>query len=138
MSGSGRKRSSKWDMRDDPEFAPDSKHLRSGWSSGDVAGSNNSKWAYMEGNDKLKPSMGKEAFSGGRGSNKDDIMNRDYRGLDAKMEWEADASYSKKMSPGFEEWKPKRHSQSPKNGWSRSSRFVSLCSVTMLGPFSKN
>ncbi|XP_072087740.1 zinc finger CCCH domain-containing protein 38 isoform X2 [Arachis hypogaea] len=108
MSESGRKRSSKWDTRDDPDFGPDSKHLRSGWSSGDVAGSNNSKWSYMEGNDKMKPRMSKEPFSGGRGSNKDDIMNKDYRCLDAKMEWEADASYSRRRSP------------SPKSGWSRS------------------
>ncbi|MED6140447.1 hypothetical protein PIB30_093349, partial [Stylosanthes scabra] len=110
MSESGRKRSSKWDNRDDPEFAPDSKHLRSGWSSGDVAGSNNSKWSYMEGNDKMKPRIGKEPFSGGRGSNKDDVMSKDYRCLDAKMDWEADASYSR------------RHSQSPNCGWGRSGR----------------
>ncbi|TKY73850.1 Zinc finger CCCH domain-containing protein 38 [Spatholobus suberectus] len=125
MSGSGKKRSSKWDLRDDPEFAPDSKQLRSGWSSADVAGSNSSKWSYLEGGDKLKPGTGfssKEPFSGGGGSNKDDIMNKDYRVLDATIEWDEDGSYSKKMSPGFEEWKHKRHSQSPKNGWSRSVR----------------
>ncbi|KAL2657335.1 hypothetical protein AAZX31_04G195400 [Glycine max] len=112
MSGSGKKRSSKWDLRDDPDFSPDdSQQLRSGWSS---AG------------DKLKPGMGfssKEPFSGGRGSNKDDIMNKDYRVLDATMEWDEDGSYNNEMSPGLEGWKHnKRHSQSPKNGWSRSSR----------------
>jgi len=129
MSGSGKKRSSKWDLRVDPEFSPDdSKQLRPGWSSADVAGSNSSKWSYLEGSDKLKPDMGfssKEPFSGGRGSHKDDVMNKDYGGLDATMEWDEDG-YSKKISPGSEEWKPKRHSQSPKNGWSRSVRFVSL------------
>ncbi|KAK7350870.1 hypothetical protein VNO77_09899 [Canavalia gladiata] len=94
MSGSGRKRSSKWDLRDEPDFAPDGKQSRSGWSSA----------------------------SGGRGSNKDDLMNKDYRVSDATMEWDTDGSYNKKLSPGFEEWKHKRHSQSPKNDWSRSVR----------------
>ncbi|RDX91346.1 Zinc finger CCCH domain-containing protein 38, partial [Mucuna pruriens] len=126
MSGSSKKRSSKWDLKVESEFAPDdSKQLRSGRSSADVAGSNSSKWSYLEGSDKLKPGMGfssKEPFSGGRGSNKDDIMNEDYRVLDSTMEWDEDGSYNKKISPGFEEWKHKRHSQSPKNGWSRSSR----------------
>ncbi|KAE9604158.1 putative transcription factor C3H family [Lupinus albus] len=109
MSGSARKRSSKWDMRDGPEFAPDSKQMRS----------------YLEGNDKSKSGMGfssKEPFSRGRGSNKDDIMNKDYRDWDETMEWDADGSYNKKFSPGFEEWKHKRHSQSPKNGPSMSVR----------------
>ncbi|KAL2638904.1 hypothetical protein AAZV13_06G139100 [Glycine max] len=101
MSGSGKKRSSKWDLRDNPDFSPDDgKQLRSGWSS---AG------------DKLKH------FSGGRGSNKDNIMNKDYRVLDSTMEWDEDESYDHKMSPGLDAWKHKRHnSQSPKNGWSRS------------------
>jgi len=136
MSGSGKKRSSKWDLRVDPEFSPDnSKQLRSGWSSADVAGSNSSKWSYLEGSDKLKPAMGfssKEPFSGGRGSHKDDVINKDYGGLDATMEWDEGGSYSKKISPGSEEWKPKRHSQSPKNGWSRSVRFVSVLGVSLL------
>ncbi|XP_027368913.1 zinc finger CCCH domain-containing protein 55-like isoform X2 [Abrus precatorius] len=125
MSGSGRKRSTKWDLRDDPEFVLDSKQLRAGWSSADVAGGNSSKWSYLEGSDKSKPGMGfssNEPFPGGRGSNKGDIMNKDHTFLDATMEWDADENYRKKMSPGFEEWKNKRHSQSPKNGWSRSVR----------------
>ncbi|XP_054821472.1 zinc finger CCCH domain-containing protein 38-like isoform X2 [Prosopis cineraria] len=124
MSGSGRRRSSKWDLRDEPEFVSDSKQLRSGWSSANVTGSNSSKWSYLEGNEKLKPNMRlpyKEPFSGGRVSNKDDIMNKDYnRDLDAKMAWDADESYGMKMSPGLEEWKRKRRSHSPKNGLDRS------------------
>ncbi|XP_019434527.1 PREDICTED: zinc finger CCCH domain-containing protein 55-like isoform X5 [Lupinus angustifolius] len=109
MSGSARKRSSKWDMSDGPEFAPDSKQLHS----------------YLEGNDKSKYGTGfssKESFSRGRGSNKDDIMNKDYRDWDETMEWDADESYSKKFSPGFEELKYNRRSQSPKNGRSMSVR----------------
>ncbi|KAF7834165.1 zinc finger CCCH domain-containing protein 38-like isoform X1 [Senna tora] len=118
MSGGGRKRGTKWDLREEPEFASDSKQLR-------YAGSNSSKWSYLEGNDKQRPNLGlglpsKEPFSGGRVSNKDDIINKDYnRDLDIKMAWDADESYSMKMSPGFEDWKHKMHSQSPKNGWDR-------------------
>ncbi|XP_028766035.1 zinc finger CCCH domain-containing protein 38 isoform X2 [Neltuma alba] len=124
MSGSGRRRSSKWDLRDEPEFVSDSKQLRSGWSSANVTGSNSSKWSYLEGNEKLKPNSRlpfKEPFSGGRVSNKDDIMNKEYnRDLDTKMAWDADESYGMKMSPGLEEWKRKRRSHSPKNGLDRS------------------
>ncbi|XP_019417105.1 PREDICTED: zinc finger CCCH domain-containing protein 38-like [Lupinus angustifolius] len=109
MSGNARNRSSKWDMRDNPEFAPDNKQSRS----------------YFEGNDKLKSGMGfssKEPFYRGRISNKDDIMNKDYSDLDETMEWDADETYNKKFSPGFEERKYKRHSQSPKNRRSMSGR----------------
>ncbi|KAI9113902.1 hypothetical protein K1719_015153 [Acacia pycnantha] len=93
MSGNSRRRSSKWDLRDEPEFVPDSKQLRSGWSSTNVTGSNSSKWSYMEDYD---------------------------RDLDTKMAWDADESYGMKMSPGLEEWKRKRRSHSPKNGLDRS------------------
>ncbi|WVZ18011.1 hypothetical protein V8G54_005333 [Vigna mungo] len=49
MSGSGKKCSSKWDLRVDPEFSPDdSKQLRPRCSSADVAGSNSSKWSYWK------------------------------------------------------------------------------------------
>ncbi|MCH95748.1 zinc finger CCCH domain-containing protein 38-like [Trifolium medium] len=117
MSGTGRKRSSKWDLSDEH------KQMRSGWSSADVAGNNSSKWAYSDGNDKLRPVMGyssKESFSGGRGSYEDDAMNEDHRILDTRREWDTDGSYSKKMSPWQEEWEQKRRSQSPINGWSRT------------------
>ncbi|KAK7247562.1 hypothetical protein RIF29_42447 [Crotalaria pallida] len=79
----------------------------------------------MEGNDRLKPGVGfssKEPYSGGRDSNKDDIVNEDCRVFDAAIGRDADGSHSMKMSPGLEEWKHKRHSQSPKNGRGRSAR----------------
>lgn len=127
MSGSGRRRSSKWDLRDEPEFVPDSKQLRSGWSSANVTGGNSSKWSHMEGSEKLKPNLRlpfKEPFSGGRVPHKDDIMNKDYnRDLDSEMEWDVDESYGMKMSPGLEEWKRKRRSHSPQNGLDRSVKF---------------
>ncbi|XP_045823668.1 zinc finger CCCH domain-containing protein 38-like isoform X2 [Trifolium pratense] len=122
MSETGRKRSSKWDLSDEH------RQMRSGWSSADVAGNNSSKWAYSEGNDKLRPVMGyssKESFSGGRGSYEDDAMNEDHRILDTRREWNTDGSYSKKRSPWQEEWEPKRRSQSPINGWNSRSRSQS-------------
>ncbi|CAK8567903.1 unnamed protein product [Lathyrus sativus] len=115
MSGSDRKRSSKWDLSDEPKLSSGSKQIRSGQSSADVAGSNSSKWAYSEGNDKLRPVMGyssKEYFSGDRCSNEEDAMIKDHRMLDTRREWDIDGSY--------EERKQKRHSQSPKNAWSSS------------------
>lgn len=123
MSGSGKKRSSKWDLRDELESAPGRKQMRSGWFSADTAGSRN---------DTLRPVKefsSEESFSGGSGSNKDDIMHKEHRVLDATTEWETEGSRRQKMSPRIEEWKQKRHSQSPENGWSRSVRFVSLLSV---------
>ncbi|XP_020215587.1 zinc finger CCCH domain-containing protein 38 isoform X1 [Cajanus cajan] len=113
MSGSGRKTSSKWDSRDEPEFASYS-----------VASRDSSKWSNLERNDKLNPRMGfsgKEPFSGGRGPSKDDITNKDYRVLDPTNARDTDGSYSMEMSPGPEDCKNK-YSQSPKNGWSRSVR----------------
>jgi hypothetical protein len=129
MSGTDRKRSSKWDLSDEHKFPSGSKQMRSGWSSADVAGNNSSKWAYSEGNDKLRPVMGyssKESFSGGRGSYEDDAMNEDHRISDRRREWDTDGSYSKKISPWQGEWGQKRHSQSPINGWSRSVWFYFL------------
>ncbi|XP_004502920.1 zinc finger CCCH domain-containing protein 38-like [Cicer arietinum] len=124
MSGTDRKRSSKWDLGDELEFSPGSKQMRPGWSSADVAGRNSSKRAYSQGNDKLRPVMGfsSKEFSGGRGSNKDGDLNKDHRVVDTRREWDTDGNYSKKMSPWPEERKQQRHSQSPNNGWSRSSR----------------
>ncbi|XP_057418310.1 zinc finger CCCH domain-containing protein 55-like isoform X2 [Lotus japonicus] len=157
MSEGGRKRSSKWDLIDEPEFAPGSKQMRSGRSSADVAGSNSSKWSYSEGNDELKPdyrvsdatmdldtdrSYSKNMSplleerkqkrrsqspkigwgSSLRDSNKDDIMNKDYGVWDATMDLDTDRSYSKNMSPLFEERRQNRRSQSPKSGWGRSVR----------------
>ncbi|KAK7318458.1 hypothetical protein RJT34_03160 [Clitoria ternatea] len=105
MSGSGRKHSSKWDSRDEPEFAPDS------------VASNSSKWSYLERNDKPKPRMGfscKEPYSGGRDSKKDDITYKDDRVLDATSAQDMDESYNMNMSPRFGDWK-NNYSQSPKN-----------------------
>ncbi|GAU35086.1 hypothetical protein TSUD_70090 [Trifolium subterraneum] len=107
MSGSGRKLSSNWDSRDEPEFASES-----------VTNSNSSR--YLERNDMLNSRMGfsrTEPFSGGRGSNKDDVRNEDYK--------DTDGNYNMKTSPGFEERKNTKHSQYSKNDYGRRSRSQS-------------
>jgi hypothetical protein len=67
-----------------------------------------------------------EPFSGGRGSNKDDVRSGDYKVLDATIAQDTDGSYNMKTSPGFEEWKNRKHSQYSKNDYGRSVKFVSL------------
>ncbi|XP_045820210.1 zinc finger CCCH domain-containing protein 38 isoform X1 [Trifolium pratense] len=115
MSGSGRKLSSNWDSRDEPEFASES-----------VTNSNSSR--FLERNDMLNSRMGfsrMEPFSGGRGSNKDDVGSEDYKVLDATNAQDTDGSYNMKTSPGFEEWKIRKHSQYSKNDYGRRSRSQS-------------
>jgi hypothetical protein len=67
-----------------------------------------------------------EPFSGGRGSNKDDVRSGDYKVLDATIAQDTDGIYNMKTSPGFEEWKNRNHSQYSKNDYGRSVKFVSL------------
>ncbi|CAI8619114.1 unnamed protein product [Vicia faba] len=115
MSGSGRKLSSNRVSRDEPEFSSES-----------ATNSNSSR--YLERNDMINPRMGfscKEPFSRGRGSSKDDVWNPDYEVLDATIAQDTDGSYNMKTSPGFEELKNRKHSQSAKNDYSRRSRSQS-------------
>ncbi|KAI5384210.1 hypothetical protein KIW84_071280 [Lathyrus oleraceus] len=112
MSGSGRKLSSNRVSRDEPEFSPES-----------ATNSNSSR--YLERNDMINPRMGfscKDPFSGGRSSRKDDVWNPDYKVLDATIAQDTDGSYDMKASPGFEELKNRKHSQSVKNDYGRRSR----------------
>ncbi|XP_027191714.1 zinc finger CCCH domain-containing protein 38 isoform X2 [Cicer arietinum] len=114
MSGSCRKLSSKWDSGDESEFASES-----------VTNSNNSRRPYLASNDMIKPRMeflSKEPFSGGRGSNRDDVRNEDYRVFDATIAQGTDGSYDMDISPGFEEWKNRKHGQSAKDDYGRRSR----------------
>lgn len=70
--------------------------------------------------------LSKEPFSGGRGSNRDDVRNEDYRVFDATIAQGTDGSYDMDISPGFEEWKNRKHGQSAKDDYGRSVEFVSL------------
>ncbi|PON82211.1 Zinc finger, CCCH-type [Trema orientale] len=143
MSGSGRKRSSKWDLRDQPQFEDvnvqddgwPGKTGRSvyhresghGWESPELAGSNGSKWSALETNDQRSKHdstfLPRETFSGSRGSHKNENIDKDRnRYVTDSMAWDADEDYGTRMSPGLDEWRQKNHSQSPKSGWSRSMR----------------
>lgn len=136
MSGSSRKRTSKWDLREEHQFEPENvpddywlgkagmsfhdKESEPEWLSPEVAGSNSSKWSDPEANDLLKskrlpsrePLLGSRG-SHGRGSN---------RNLEATVAWEGDGSYSMRMSPGLDDWRQQSRSRSPKNALSRSFR----------------
>lgn len=125
MSGGGRKRSSKWDSKEEhqhslenvregsrPVKAGLSYHEREserGWFSSDVAGRNGKKWSIMEANETLRSRHGspsREPLPGGRSSYKSDQTDVD------RMQ----------MSPGFNEWRqPTRH-YSPKSDWNRIRR----------------
>lgn len=147
MSGVGRKRSSKWDMRDQPQFEDvdgqddgwpgktgrSAYHRESGpgWQSPELAGSNGSKWSSVETNDLRSKHdsvfLSREPFSGSRGSHKNENIDKDSnRYASDSRAWDADEDYSARMSPGLDEWRQQDHSQSPKCGWSRSMRLVSL------------
>ncbi|XP_062096717.1 zinc finger CCCH domain-containing protein 38-like [Humulus lupulus] len=143
MSGSGRKRSSKWDLRDQPKFedinAQDDgwpgKTGRSvyqresghGWQSPELPGSNGSKWSALDTNDIRSKHdsvfLARDTFSGSRGSHKNENIDKDCnRYVSDSMAWDADEDYGTRMSPGLDEWRQQHHSQSPKSGWSRSMR----------------
>ncbi|GAV61571.1 zf-CCCH domain-containing protein [Cephalotus follicularis] len=108
MSGSGKKRISKWDMKEESRFSQNlrdgnwhgkagtsfhEKRSYSGRSSPEVAGSNGHRWEPLPGN-----------------SHRDDSTT-----------WDGDGSYSTKMSPGLDEWR-QNHRHSPKNDGIRSLR----------------
>lgn len=82
----------------------------------------------MERDDKLDPRMGfskEESFSGGRGSNKDDIVSKDYRVSDAQN---TDGSNKMELSPVKEDLENKDN-ESPETGCSRLVRFVSPLNI---------
>lgn len=141
MSGGGRKRSSKWDLRDQPHFEDVNEqednwpgktgrsvyHRESGhgWQSPE----NGSKWSSLDANDLRSKHdsvfLSREPFSGSRGSHKNENIDRECnRYVSDSMAWDADEDYSTRMSPGLDEWRQQNHSQSPKSGWSRSMRLV--------------
>lgn len=148
MSGSGRKRSSKWDLRDEPHFDDinvqgegwpgkagrpyrqrDSGH---GWHAPELDGSNGSKWSVLETNDlRSKHGSGfpsREPFPGSRGLHKNENNDKDFKRYVESVAWDRDESYGTRMSPGLDEWRQQDHSQSPKSGRSRSLRLdILLC-----------
>ncbi|KAF3440677.1 hypothetical protein FNV43_RR18961 [Rhamnella rubrinervis] len=143
MSGSGRKRSSKWDLRDEPLFDDINvedegwsgkagrpfRHRESGhgWHAPELDGSNGSKWSVLESNDlRSKHVSGfpsREPFPGSRGLHKNENTDKDCnRYVEEPMSWDRDGSYGTRMSPGLDDWRQQNNSQSPKSGRSRSLR----------------
>ncbi|KAJ4950298.1 hypothetical protein NE237_027130 [Protea cynaroides] len=128
MSGSVKKRTSKWDMkvetdvpsesREDtiwPDKAGESIHNKessSGWNSPKVAGCQDPRWSNMDSNkswEQLPPK---------RGADPDDGLNRDINEISQGMAgWDGDQSYSSSMSPGLDVWRNKNQSHSPKSSW---------------------
>uniref|UniRef100_A0A1S3B2H8 C3H1-type domain-containing protein n=1 Tax=Cucumis melo TaxID=3656 RepID=A0A1S3B2H8_CUCME len=138
MSGSSKKRTSKWDLREDShvetisgqEHGWPGKESRPGWISPELAGDDGSKWSGMEttiGISKPKQDWGllsKESLPGTRASHKEDYTNKGYnKDMEGTAEWDADdKSYSTRMSPGLDEWRRHRSSLSDRNDGSRSVR----------------
>ncbi|KAL5754056.1 hypothetical protein ACOSP7_022276 [Xanthoceras sorbifolium] len=137
MSGSGKKRISKWDLKED-QFLHDNvrdsawpgksgtsfhdKESRPGWFSPKGGGYNNGhKWSGREADDMLSSKHdlrypSREPMPGSRGSRKDD--SDDYMGnFKATTAWGGDGNYSMKMSPGLEDWRQQVRHHSPKSDW---------------------
>ncbi|GKV17247.1 hypothetical protein SLEP1_g27778 [Rubroshorea leprosula] len=125
MSGSGRKRSSKWDLKEERQHSLENvresfrpvkaglsyrdRELERGWFPPDVAGRNGNKWSVMESNEMIKSkhrSPSREPLPVNRGSYKSDGIDVD----------------SMKMSPGFDDWRQQNRRHSPKSDWNRTRR----------------
>ncbi|XP_065877344.1 zinc finger CCCH domain-containing protein 38 isoform X2 [Euphorbia lathyris] len=123
MSSSDRRRSSKWDLKEESRIAFENIHDsgKSGlsfhdretrdWLSPEAAVGNHSKWSVPE------------SLPGRRGSRRDDSIDEDRnRNLKGMATWEEEESYGTRMSPGLEDWRQQSHHKSPKNEWKRSRR----------------
>lgn len=149
MSGSGRKRSSKWDLRDEPQYEDDdaqddSWHGKAGrsfypresghgWQSPELVGNNGSKWSALETNDLRSKHDMVYPSREPRGSHKNDNLDKESnRYVEDSMAWDADEDYGTRMSPGLDEWRHQNPSQSPKSGWARSLRLVSTSSIMLF------
>ncbi|KAJ6917186.1 zinc finger CCCH domain-containing protein 38-like isoform X1 [Populus alba x Populus x berolinensis] len=127
MSGSGRKRSSKWDLKEGSRISFEDvedntwpgkagisfrdKESRRDWLPPEAAGGSRSKWSAME------------PLPGRRSSRRDDNIDED-RSRTLKATYE-DESYGTRMSPGLDEWRQKSFRNSPKNEYKRTRRSQS-------------
>ncbi|KAF2284407.1 hypothetical protein GH714_021556 [Hevea brasiliensis] len=127
MSGSGRRRSSKWDLKEESRIPFDNvnenawsgkaglsfhdKESQHDWLSPEGASSTRAKWPVLE------------PLSGRRGSHRDDSIDEERnRSLKAMATWDGDESYGTRMSPGLDEWRQQNRRNSPKSEWKRSRR----------------
>ncbi|RZC69401.1 hypothetical protein C5167_032491, partial [Papaver somniferum] len=137
MTESVRRRSSKWDLKEDPDHFPTEIRQGSGWSGRESRSewkvskglnSHDPKWSSMEarsvsrneGNSRWSSSL--EPTSRNRGIEIYEFDKRDYNDMSRTMALDGDRSYSLSMSPGLDGWREKNRSRSPKGGWSRSHR----------------
>ncbi|XP_048437845.1 LOW QUALITY PROTEIN: zinc finger CCCH domain-containing protein 38-like [Pyrus x bretschneideri] len=130
MNRTSRKRSSKWDLVEEPQFE-DVNMQDNSWMG--KAGrpfrpkESGRDWPSPETNDLQRPKHdlnlpSREPLPGSRGSHKHESTNkRCNRYMDDSMVWDGDENCSTRMSPGFDDWREHR-SQSPKSGWKRSLR----------------
>lgn len=127
MSGSGRRRSSKWDLKEESRIPFDSVHdnawpgkaglsfhdkeSQRGWLSPEGASGTRAKWSALE------------PLSGRRGSRRDDSIDEERnRDLKAMPTWDGDENYGTRMSPGLDEWRQQNRHNSPKSERKRSRR----------------
>ncbi|RVW85029.1 Zinc finger CCCH domain-containing protein 55 [Vitis vinifera] len=123
MSGSVRKRKSKWDLKEESQFAKiSSNNVKAG-------DSNLDDWSDLEANDGLKSNDNFELdswepLSGNGGAQKDVRDNREFNEVSETMRgWVADNSYSMRTSPSFDGRVQKRYGRSPRNNWRQSNRL---------------
>ncbi|XP_022949979.1 zinc finger CCCH domain-containing protein 38 isoform X2 [Cucurbita moschata] len=133
MSGSGRKHSSKWDLREDSHFEADSvqdhswpgKESGPGWISAEIASDDGSKWSGMATTNTVSKSTQdwgllseEEPLPGTRASLKEDRPNKGYnKNMDGTAECDADKSYDTRMSPDLDGRRSHGSNLSDRNDW---------------------
>ncbi|XP_022949975.1 zinc finger CCCH domain-containing protein 38 isoform X1 [Cucurbita moschata] len=138
MSGSGRKHSSKWDLREDSHFEADSvqdhswpgKESGPGWISAEIASDDGSKWSGMATTNTVSKSTQdwgllseEEPLPGTRASLKEDRPNKGYnKNMDGTAECDADKSYDTRMSPDLDGRRSHGSNLSDRNDWIGSVR----------------
>ncbi|WCJ29068.1 Zinc finger CCCH domain-containing protein 38 [Euphorbia peplus] len=147
MSSSDRRRSSKWDSKEESRIAYENIHDsgKSGlsfhdrdretrdWISPEAAVGNNSKWSVPESLPGRRGSRREDSIDlrssrredsiDLRSSRREDSIDEDHnRNLKGMATWQVEEGYGTRMSPGLEDWRQQSHHKSPKNEWKRSRR----------------
>lgn len=111
MSGSGRKRISKWDLQDKSQKPLSVEDFQNNAVPGEAGKLVQNRESKLGGSNSDPKWYGAEA-------------NNEHSGevLDASMPWDPDV----KMSPDLDDWKQKKRNYSPKSGLGRLNRSSSL------------
>ncbi|CAN1349128.1 Zinc finger CCCH domain-containing protein 38 [Linum perenne] len=112
MSGSSRKRSSKWDLKEESRASYESQHNSSRSGKADLSyhetdGGNRGRWSNLEPR---------------RASRGDDLIGDEYGRVSKPMAWERDDSYGPRMSPGLDERRQRSRRHSPNKEQTRPRR----------------